>query len=435
MNISKKQNRRRFLQNSALWTGMATFATPFVSIASALSAEAAAGVGKPLPAWKPGDMDIHYIYTGVGENMFLIFPDGTTMVLDAADRPSGVEQHIPILPDKSQLPSQWIARYIKRVMPAANDGKIDYMMLSHYHEDHGGSARLHAGKTTGRDDNYCLSGLANLGEIFKFDTVYDRGYPHYSHVASSADGFENFHRFSTWKAKQGHFKLEEFLVGAKDQITLRKERAAWPDFHIRNICANGIIWTGTEGKNIDLVKEIPAGRNIPENPLSLALTIDYGPFRYFTGGDIANVVYKKEDKIVAFEDAAGRAAGIVDVCKTNHHAFKDAMSPGFTAAVQANVYISNVWNKSHLQDNTMLSMTDRTLYPGNRLVCPTWAAAEQMELYKDSPWQADLKPAAGHVVLRVSNGGRQYQLYHLTAADESMNVKAVFGPFRSKKAA
>ncbi|MDD3586664.1 MAG: twin-arginine translocation signal domain-containing protein [Thermoguttaceae bacterium] len=435
MSISRKQNRRQFLRNTALTAGMATFAAPFVSILPAMSAEAAAGVGQPLPAWKPGNMDVHYIYTGVGENMFLIFPDGTTMVLDASDRPSAVEEFIPILPDKSKLPSQWIAQYIKRVMPSNAQGKIDYMMLSHYHEDHGGSSRLHAGKTTGRGEEYYLSGLANLGEIFQFDTVYDRGYPNYAYISKSgADGYDNFYRFSTWKAQQKQFKLEEFLVGQRDQITLRKDRAAWPDFHIRNISANGVVWTGTEGKNVDLVKEFPAKHHIPENPLSLAMTIDYGPFRYFTGGDITNVVLKKQDKVIPFEETAGRAAGIVDVCKANHHSFKDSMSPGFVAAVQARVYISNVWNKSHLQDNTMQSMTDRTLYPNPRMICPTWAAKQQMELYKDAPWQADLKPAAGHVVLRVSDAGRQYQIYHLTAADESMKVKAVFGPFRSKKA-
>ena len=39
-------------------------------------------VGKPLPPWKPGEFQVHFIYTGVAESMFWIMPDGTTMLLD-----------------------------------------------------------------------------------------------------------------------------------------------------------------------------------------------------------------------------------------------------------------------------------------------------------------------------------------------------------------
>ena len=41
--------------------------------------------GKKLPAWKPGEFQIHFIYTGVAESMFWIMPDGTTMLLDCGD--------------------------------------------------------------------------------------------------------------------------------------------------------------------------------------------------------------------------------------------------------------------------------------------------------------------------------------------------------------
>ena len=35
-----------------------------------------------LPKWQPGEFQIHFIHTGVGESQFLIFPDDTTMMLD-----------------------------------------------------------------------------------------------------------------------------------------------------------------------------------------------------------------------------------------------------------------------------------------------------------------------------------------------------------------
>ena len=44
--------------------------------------------GKKLPAWKPGEFQVHFIYTGVCESMFWIMPDGTTMLLDCGDHPA-----------------------------------------------------------------------------------------------------------------------------------------------------------------------------------------------------------------------------------------------------------------------------------------------------------------------------------------------------------
>ncbi|MDO5580834.1 MAG: hypothetical protein Q4G69_06835, partial [Planctomycetia bacterium] len=289
---------------------------------------------------------------------------------------------------------------------------------------------------SGRGHDYYLSGLANLGETFSFNTVFDRGYPHYKRPymlnAATADGYENFKKFTDWKIKNGDFHMEEFLVGKKDQILLRKKPKAYPEFHTRNICANGIVWTGEEGKNIDFFADWPKGKYISENALSLGFTIDYGPFRYFTGGDVSGNVPDRNNKDKQLEGAVGKAAGIVDVCKSNHHSFKDAMRPEFTKEVQANVYITNVWDRWHLQDNTMINMTDPSLYQGERLVFPTWVSSKRMEEYKDKSWQKYLKPAQGHVVLRVFDRGREYKIFHLVADDESMKVKAVFGPFRAK---
>ena len=42
-------------------------------------------VGNRLPGWRPGEYQVHFIYTGVAESMFLIFPDGTSMLLDCGD--------------------------------------------------------------------------------------------------------------------------------------------------------------------------------------------------------------------------------------------------------------------------------------------------------------------------------------------------------------
>ena len=420
-----KQNRREFLIQST-----ATFSTLSVLPSIAFGKDTDAEVDKPFRPWTEGTLDLHFFYTGAGENMFYVFPDGTTMLLDASDRPSDQKDQMPYLPDETHLPSEWFARYIRRVSPSPE--KIDYMMLSHFHDDHAGGEKLHAGKTVGRGDDYCLSGLANLGEIFAFDKVFDRKYPDYAFAETEpkSDGFAEFHKFTEWKLKNGEIKMEPFDVGRLDQITLKKNREKYPDFHIRNLCANAIVWNRQTGELIDFYGLNPKNHRL-ENLMSLGILVAFGPFRYYTGGDVAGAAVDENGRDLQIEGAVGKASGPVDVCKTNHHSYKDGMRPEFVREVKARVYVTNVWDCGHLQDETMSAMCDTALYEGDRLVCPTWAPPKRMEEFRDKPWQKYLKPAYGHVVVRVTDGGKKYTVYHLTADNESMTVKAVFGPFDS----
>lgn len=41
--------------------------------------------GEQLAPWQKGMLDIHHINTGRGDATFMIFPDGTTLLVDAGD--------------------------------------------------------------------------------------------------------------------------------------------------------------------------------------------------------------------------------------------------------------------------------------------------------------------------------------------------------------
>ncbi len=437
-------SRREFLTACSAATGAAILSETLLA-ENSKSAETVAEinfptvpeeVGAPYAGWKEGEMDLHFILTGVGESMFHIYPDGTSMLLDAADRNiARYAKNVPAFPDDSRLASEWIMRYLERVNPR---GKlIDFMMLSHFHEDHGGGNNVHAGRTSGRGEDYFLSGLANIGEHFTFTKVFDRGYPAYDQpVVLKADGYENFVKFSKYMRSAGKFQMEEFEVGRKNQISLCRAAEKFPTFSTRNICRNGVMWTGEEGKNRNFYAENPDNLKgwVNENSMSLGLLIEYGPFRYFTGGDLSGSVKSKDGETVNLETYVGQVMGPIDVCKTNHHSYRDAMPDGFTKAVQAKVYVSNVWDLYHLQDNTMTSMAAGA---EDVLVCPTISHRMALEQYRDCPWMRNLAPEAregGHVVVKVFDGGRQFKVYYLTASDESMTVRKVYGPFKSKRA-
>ncbi len=391
-------------------------------------------IGKPYVGWKEGELDLHFIHTGVGENMFHIFPDGTTMLLDTGDRDYvNYKTPVPVKPDESRRPGEWVARYIKRVRPDIDT--IDYVMASHFHTDHTGDNRVGAGMTTDRDPNYQLSGIAQVGEFYHFKTAYDRGWPTYDKPTPWAPASrENLVNFWEYKEKTDGLKREEFIVGACDQIKLLNSPGKY-DFHTRNICRNGVVWGGEGKENVDFFALNPDNlKQTNENTRSLALTYRFGDFVFYTGGDASGALKDAQGNDADFEGAVGRAAGKADVCKTNHHTYKDAMTRSFTDAVDARVYVICVWTVGHLQDSTETNMVlDADGKPKDKLVCPTGIHSDNAEMMQGKAWRPRLVERGGHVVVKAYDGGAKYKVYFLTADDESMNVELVFGPFEPSK--
>ena len=99
--------------------------------------------GAPLPPWQKGMLDLHHINTGMGDAAFCIFPDGTTLLVDAGEMPpndprAGTPRNAKMHPNNSKTAPQWITHYIKRFMPGNRDPKLDYAMITHFHSDHWG---------------------------------------------------------------------------------------------------------------------------------------------------------------------------------------------------------------------------------------------------------------------------------------------------------
>src|SRR3546814_8964776 len=71
----------------ALVTGVQTCALPISAPVMATPSE------DQLPAWTKGYFDIHHISTGRGNATYFVFPDGSTMLIDAGEAdPSFVEK-------------------------------------------------------------------------------------------------------------------------------------------------------------------------------------------------------------------------------------------------------------------------------------------------------------------------------------------------------
>lgn len=416
-----------------------------VAFASAMPAVSSAEVSV-LPQWKEGELEIHHIYTGRGESNFVIMPDGTTMLIDAGDYdPKGAWNMTEWLPDSSRRAGEWIARYVERVNPAKDKKAVDYLMVSHMHNDHmGDCVDIDVPFTKGRNPDYKIVGLAEAGEYLHFGTAFDRGYPDYDYPLpvkkdpgiDSYKDVENYLDMVAWQKDKYGLRQEKFRPGALNEIALRHHPGKYKGkFGIRNLAANAEVWTGEGEKTVryyDLHPENPT--DYPnENTKSLAVRIDYGPFSYYTGGDVSGRLFDKDRTPFYVEEKVGAACGKVDVAKANHHGHPSGSVKGFLDNVKATNFVLPVWDYWHTQKPVIERMVAAGCNPGEPY--NIFATAVHKKWYAehgDEDWLKAICPVTGHVVVKVYDGGKKYKIYIVSAEDESMTVKGEYGPFKSE---
>ena len=390
--------------------------------------------GRPWPGWRKGQFQVHFIYTGVAESMFMIFPDATTMLLDCGDHNAvgRGKLAVPVLPSPDRHAGEWIARYVLRVNPRGCD--VDYMMLSHYHSDHGGHEGFYASREVRDGREYALSGFSQAAEWLTFRKAFDRCWPSYDDPIPlldhrSADCVEQMRRFYIYMARHRGLQVEKFRLGETNQVAMLHRPGAYPQFSVFNLCANGRI-ASPDGQVTDLYRQLKEKENpwrLNENGMSLGMIISYGPFRFFTAGDFSDRFRQPDGTTMDIEEQLARVCPPVSVAKLNHHGHY-SMPAQLVSALRARVYVSCVWDQLHNVAPVMARLSDRTLYPGERLLCPGIMPVERRAEDAGQPWLQDVAPASfdgGHVVLNVEKGGRDYSISYLTAADESMTVKSV----------
>lgn len=371
----------------------------FLLILSFLTISLSATAQEYLPKWQEGYLDFHSISTGQGESTFIKMPDGTTMLVDAGD--VGEQWTKVHLPDSTKTPGEWIAHYIRHFNSAAADpSKIDYFLLTHFHSDHMGSIRKPG------------SGYFDVLKTISFDRVIDRNWPDYDFPS-----FEKNKRACKVldqyiSAVQGQVAAgtvaEQFKIGSRKQIRLMHDPKKY-DFEVYNIAANGRRHTG---KGFRTVQMWPEGFDVvkyDENVFSCAFTVRYGNFKYFLGGDISGATNSQQDKVMRdFETQIAPLVGPVTVMKANHHGQKDSGMPVFLWTLRPDVIVVQCAEDGHPKTVTAKRYID-PVYPGRRDLYIT-GDISRSDLGEEL-W-SKFKPY-GHVVVRVYDGGRSYQVFVL----------------------
>lgn len=401
------------------------------SAAIVLAGSAANGTGASalasLPPWTPGTLEIHQISTGRGNAAFFRLPDGTTLLVDAGDVGDAVPQ-ATAFPDGSRGAGEWVARYIRRV--AGEKAALDYALITHFHPDHLGAplatARLSAA-------GYRIAGLAEVAESISIHELLDRGFPDYGDPAKPTGAvIENYRKFADFQAKERGTARERIRPGRADQIALKKDAAAYPDFEVRTVAANGDVWTG---KGDEVAHLFPPGDGLPEedrapeNPCSIALRIRYGAFTYYTGGDLYGQPEPGAPAWWDVETPIARAIGRTDVVVVNHHGSIEPANPFFLATLSPRVLVVPAWSPTHPSPDVLKRLLSKRIWKGRRDVFVT--RLRDATKATIGPRATQVTSDAGHVVVRVEPGGASYCVFVVDDTNETGAVKAVHGPYPS----
>jgi beta-lactamase superfamily II metal-dependent hydrolase len=400
------------------------------------SAQKAVKVGKKLPAWEAGYLDIHFINTCTGEASFIIMPDGTQMLVDVGGAVMDDELALVPIPDQSKRPGEWINRYIAACKRWTKNPMIDYLSITHLHGDHIGTMYPEAPMSF--KGNWRSTSLADIIDNNKVGKLVDRTYPNYDYPSYTRDNkhLANYIKCIKWHAATDGMKIERFVPGSADQFVLKYNPEAYPSFKIQNIAANGVVWTG---KDMDTVCAFPdtsafVGKgkekdNSPsENSLSTVFKITYGDFDYYAGGDVSH----NGSQYFAWKDVESPIAdvvGCVDVMKANHHGCWDANNDYFLEKLSPLSIILTVWRTTQPTGGIEKYFSPK-VNGGNADLYITHLEPETEEKLKD--YMPRVSSKDGHLVVRVNPDGKTYNIYILDESNISMTIQKTFGPFYSR---
>lgn len=420
-------------------------------------------VDQALPAWKEGEMDIHFINTTTGESVFVIFPDGTQMLIDAAS--SAVATNSNGNTTNTGIRSRWdptttstrgsqiICDYIKKCMKWTGNSKIDYVVSTHFHNDHFGGYTSSLPKSS-NSSTYALTGLAEVFDNFTIGKLLDRGYPDYNYpfdmvtLADNAVGCKNYVNAVKWNVSNNKFIAEMFKAGVNNQIVEQYKASQYPTFKVQNIAVNGEIWTGSgtstkkycpeladisyaDSKNIASADNCPA-----ENILSCVMKISYGNFDFYTAGDQQ---YNGESTFSwkNTEVPCAQAAGQVEVMKADHHGTTATNKTDALKALNPQAIVVNSWVDCHPRTAILNNM--ETVLPACDFFITNFWQGERPTGVDDkvtAEEAARVKGYDGHIIVRVTDGGEKYRIITVTDKESYPNqdliVKSYTGTYTSR---
>lgn len=203
-----------------------------------------------------------------------------------------------------------------RLLSLTGKRHIDYVVISHYHQDHLGNPGR-GGPKTRRSGLYSLLDDANI----TVGTLIDRG--RWALGKPSAT-YKKYHR-ATQRWLQERKVREHRTVKTGDTLQLDR------DLRITFVAASGNgLFEELYVRYSDFLQEFPPS----ENDFSLAAVVELGDFELFVGGDLTgeNIVRRFGRQGTSYNDIESWIAadvGPVEMYRVNHHGSAHSSNPCF----------------------------------------------------------------------------------------------------------
>lgn len=232
-------------------------------------------------------LDIYFIDVEGGQSTLIVTPAGQSMLID-----TGYPERNGRDPDR-----------IMDAVKSAHLSRIDYLLITHLHEDHNG-------------------GAAELALRIPIGTFIDYGSP----IETGADVVAAFAAYSEARSKGQHL------------VPKPGERLPLSGLDVEVVSADGATLAapldGGGEPNAECAGSEARGGNNGENPRSIGVRLRYGAFRFLDLGDLVGT--RLRDLV-----CPNNLLGQVDVYFIAHHANADTNVPAVLAALKPRVAIVN----------------------------------------------------------------------------------------------